>query len=103
VATQWLRNTLSFAGVAVADDLHMRAIKDHYSPEEAILLALNAGCDMLIFGNNIGAFEENLTEKNIHIIKRLLSKNYVSEARLWEAYQRIVTLKQSHQQAVPSS
>lgn len=43
----YLRNTMGFAGVIVTDDLVMQAITDRYGPEEAAVLAVLAGNDLL--------------------------------------------------------
>lgn len=44
---QYLRQTLGFGGVIVTDDLYMQAITDTYGVEEAAVLAVLAGNDML--------------------------------------------------------
>ena len=43
----YLRNTMGFEGVIVTDDLVMQAITDAYGPEEAAILAVLAGNDLL--------------------------------------------------------
>ena len=43
----YLRNTMGFEGVIVTDDLVMQAITDAYDPEEAAILAVLAGNDLL--------------------------------------------------------
>lgn len=47
-----LRGKDGFKGLIVSDDLHMGAICQHYSMEEAITKALDAGNDLLIISNN---------------------------------------------------
>ena len=54
VNTQLLRNRLGFSGVIVSDDLQMKAISEHYSLRETVRLAIDAGVDMLLFGNQLG-------------------------------------------------
>lgn len=44
---QYLRSGLDFDGVIITDDLIMEAITDLYGAEEAAVLAVLAGCDML--------------------------------------------------------
>ncbi len=46
-AHHYLRNTMGFEGVIVTDDLVMEAITDAYGPEEAAVLAILAGNDLL--------------------------------------------------------
>ena len=39
---------MGFDGVIVSDDLEMKAIADKYSPGEAAVLSIAAGCDALL-------------------------------------------------------
>ncbi|MGH7230557.1 MAG: beta-N-acetylhexosaminidase [Nitrospiraceae bacterium] len=48
ILTALLRDELRFDGVIVTDDLEMRAIIDHYGIAEAVVLAFQAGADMLL-------------------------------------------------------
>ena len=52
VITGMLRQQLGFEGVVVSDDMTMGAIVQNYSLEESIELAVKAGVDILLFGNN---------------------------------------------------
>lgn len=45
----YIRNTLGFQGLVISDDLIMKAIMNMYSKEEAAILAVNAGVDLVIF------------------------------------------------------
>ena len=45
-----LREELGFNGVIVSDDLEMKAIANAYTPGEAAVAAINAGCDALLMG-----------------------------------------------------
>lgn len=44
-----LRRDLRFDRVVMTDDLEMRGIADHYDPDDAAILALKAGVDVLLF------------------------------------------------------
>jgi beta-N-acetylhexosaminidase len=46
-----LRNDIGFDGPAVTDDLQAAAITQRYGADEAVLLALEAGNDLLLFAN----------------------------------------------------
>lgn len=48
IITGILREKLGFNGVVITDDIGMGAIARHYSPEEAAVLALNAGVDIVL-------------------------------------------------------
>ncbi len=44
-----LREKLRFSKLVISDDLEMKAITDHYGVEEAAILSILAGCDVLIY------------------------------------------------------
>ena len=44
-----LRNELGFQGLIVSDDLEMQAISDHFGTQQGAILALAAGCDLVVF------------------------------------------------------
>lgn len=48
IVTDLLRTQLGFQGVAITDSLAMGAVGEYYDTAEAVLLALEAGCDMLL-------------------------------------------------------
>ncbi len=88
-----LRNELGYDGVVFSDDMHMRAISDHYGLKTAIKRCINAGVDVLLFSNNL-APEDESGARNIHrIIRSLVNDGLVDEDRVRESYQRIVRLK----------
>jgi beta-N-acetylhexosaminidase len=47
-----LRRQLGWTGVVVSDDLRMGAIEQHYGLDEAAVLALNAGVDLLLIADD---------------------------------------------------
>jgi beta-N-acetylhexosaminidase len=49
IVTDLLKGRLGFSGVVVSDDLEMGAIADRYGPEEAAVMAVSAGVDLLLF------------------------------------------------------
>ena len=53
VNTDLLRDKLGFKGVIVSDDLQMKAISEQYDLDKTVRLAVNAGVDMLLFGNQL--------------------------------------------------
>ncbi len=87
-----LRRRLGFEGVIVSDDMEMKAISGQYGLEQAIQIGLEAGLDMLCFGNNMN-FDPNLGEKVSGLIWRLVDAGKITEARIEESFQRIQKLK----------
>jgi beta-N-acetylhexosaminidase len=88
--TGLLREEFNFHGVIVSDDLQMLAIAKHYSLEEALSLTINAGADMLIFGNQLG---EITAPEVIDKIENLVKTGIIPAERITEAHNRIISLK----------
>jgi beta-N-acetylhexosaminidase len=90
-----LRGKLGFDGVIFSDDMEMKAISSHYGLEQAIQLAVEAGVDMLCFGNNMN-FDANIGQKAASIIGRLVNEGKITEARIEESFRRIQKLKSAN-------
>lgn len=88
--TGLLRKTMGFDGVIISDDLQMQAISNHFTLEESLCLTINAGADMMIFGNQLGDHE---APQIIDMIEQLVVCNKIPLKRIDEAYGRIVRLK----------
>ncbi len=56
--TGYLRNTLGFDGIVETDALRMPAIQALYSTQKAAVMAINAGCDMLLLRGNMQHFKD---------------------------------------------
>ena len=87
-----LRDSLGFGGVVFSDDMQMEAIRGEYGLETAIEKALNAGVDILVFGNNL-VYEEDIAETAINTMQKLISENRLSEATVDSALARVGRLK----------
>ena len=48
IVTGLLRESLGFGGVIVSDDLEMKALANQYSVTESTMLAIEAGCDVVL-------------------------------------------------------
>ncbi|SMO73818.1 glycoside hydrolase family 3 protein [Gracilimonas mengyeensis] len=88
-----LRDSLGFEGVVFSDDMQMDAIREEYGLETAIQQALNAGVDILIFGNNL-VYEEDIAERAIGIIQKLLREGKVEKETVEKALARVDALKE---------
>ncbi|MDD5098143.1 MAG: beta-N-acetylhexosaminidase [Candidatus Pacebacteria bacterium] len=91
-----LRNQLGFNGIVVSDDMQMGAIVDNYGFDEAIVKAINAGCDMLILSNNGKTYDERAPYKAIDAILKAIKNGEITEAQINDSYNRIQELKQKH-------
>lgn len=54
LVTDILRNQMGFQGVVITDALSMSAISEYYGAEEAAIMAVLAGCDMLLMPEDYG-------------------------------------------------
>jgi beta-N-acetylhexosaminidase len=82
---------MGYDGVVVSDDLQMGAIHKNYDLKESIARAINAGVDLLLFGNQIGKPYD--IEMLIALIASLVEEGRVSRERILEANERIDRLK----------
>lgn len=91
VVTGMLRQGLGWRGVVISDDMQMKSITEHYSLEQAILLAVQAGVDILVFGNNL-QWDPNLFEKAHAMLRRLVDSGRISLERIQASWERIHAL-----------
>lgn len=92
VITGILREQIGFDGVVITDDMNMKAISEYYGREEAIRLAIEAGADILLFGNNL-IYDPDIVHKAHGIIKTLVRDGKVAMKRIEQSYRRIMRLK----------
>jgi beta-N-acetylhexosaminidase len=96
-----LRQQLGYQGVVISDDLHMGAILQKYSLERAVILAIQAGCDLLIVSQNpasaggVDNFKPDplLPEKIHQIIRAAIDAGELALSQIEAAYERIKALK----------
>ena len=91
VVADLLRGRMGWQGVVISDDMQMKAITAHYGMEQAVLLAVNAGVDILLFGNNL-YWDENLPQKAFATLKGLVQSGRISQQRVMESWLRISNL-----------
>lgn len=83
-----LRDSLGYTGIIVTDSLSMGAITDYYTPAEAAVAALKAGCD-------IPLMPERLDEAYQGVLSAVQAGE-LTEERLDESLTRILTAKQEY-------
>ena len=88
VVTSLLREEMGFDGVVCTDDLTMGAVSNTYGMGEAAVLAVEAGCDLLLVCH--GA--DNLTAARDALLEAVDSGR-ISPERLDESVKRILSLK----------
>jgi beta-N-acetylhexosaminidase len=99
VITGILRNELGFNGVIVTDDMQMQAVSGEYGFKDGVYKAVEAGADILLFGNNL-IYEPNLGIKAVSVLKELVNEGRISEKRIKQSYDRIMLLKRRLSPAV---
>lgn len=95
IITNILRGDLNYKGVVVTDAMDMGAISEIYGLEEAIEKTISAGCDILLFSNNVKTYDSEIVPKGIEIIKKLIYEGKISRERIKESYDRIIRLKKN--------
>ncbi|MBR5966866.1 MAG: hypothetical protein IK015_12205 [Treponema sp.] len=53
ILTKILRGSLGYKGAVITDAMDMRAIYDNWTPDQSFVLAVNAGCDLIINPINV--------------------------------------------------
>jgi len=89
-----LREKLGFKGVIISDDLQMGAISSHFGLEEAVIRAVNAGCDLLAVANNGKSYAKKNVFYVFAILQQAVKKGEIPLERINTSFQRIKDLKQ---------
>lgn len=91
--TGLLREQLKYDGVIISDDMQMKAISEHYGLEQALTMAINAGVDMFIFGNQLSD-QPQAAKDIIDIIEAQVISGGIASQQIEASYRRIMLLKQ---------
>jgi len=73
--------------------MQMEAVAQYYVYEQVVLLALQAGVDVLVIANQLQC-DPDLAAKMIAIVRKLLNEGKLTPARIDESYARIVKFKE---------
>jgi beta-N-acetylhexosaminidase len=76
--------------------MQMGAIVNNYGYDEAIIKAINAGCDMLIISNNGTTYDEKDPHEAVDIIYKAVKDGQISEQQINDSYNRIQSLKEKY-------
>ena len=85
VVTDLLRTELGYDGVVITDAHNMGAITANYTPGEAAVLAIEAGCDLILMPDDLDAA--------LQALRDAAADGTLTEARIDESVLRILTLK----------
>ncbi len=89
--TGLLRDQLGWDGVVVTDDLQAGAITDAFGADEAVALAIEAGCDLLLFANQ-QVYRPARAGEVIDLVERLVRDGTITEARIDASVERLERL-----------
>jgi beta-N-acetylhexosaminidase len=81
--------------VAITDDLQMGAIRKHYSLKETIRRAINAGNDVLLFGNQLSRKHKVNTRMLVTIVHDLIASGRIRENTIRAANRRIANMRRT--------
>ncbi len=85
IVTDLLRGEMGYRGVVITDAMDMKAISEYYSSGQAAVLALKAGCDMILM-------PEDFEEAHAAILAAV-QDGTISEERINDALRRIYRIK----------
>jgi len=91
--TRLLRGDMGYRGVVITDDLQMYAISKHYKLAQTIKLAINAGVDILLFGNQLDPTMRVSLSTLVSITKKLLAKGEIKKSSIIQANRRIDAMR----------
>lgn len=87
VVTDLLRSELQYNGVVISDAMNMEAITAYYTADQAAILALKAGCDMILMPEDFEVAYEGVLQA--------VEDGTIAEERIDDALRRIYRIKLS--------
>lgn len=85
VVTDILRSELGYQGIIISDAMNMKAITEYYTADQAAVLALRAGCDMILMPENFETAYQGILDA--------VREGMVAEERIDDALRRIYRVK----------
>ena len=83
--TQLARKEMGFRGVFITDAMNMRSITQHFGEEEAVILAVKAGLDIICMPKDLNQAYQALI--------RAVKTGVIPEERINQSVKRIISLK----------
>ncbi len=83
-----LRNELGFNGVIISDSLQMKAMTDYYGAGDIPVMAVAAGCDILLMPTDL--------EVTVSSLETAVQNGVISEERINQSVRRILLLKKRY-------
>ena len=89
-----LRTDWGFEGLIFSDDLQMKAVSALFDFEAILQRSIEAGVDVLVFGNNL-EYDEAIPRRAVELIVQLVESGAIEEARIRASYERIMGVKRA--------
>lgn len=99
--TGLLRDSLAYDGLVVTDEMSMGAISANYSMEEAFVLAVKAGVDVLLYRISSDPYGYTSIGYIVDLLEAKVLDGTIAESRINESYRRIMRLKNKYLLAQP--
>jgi beta-N-acetylhexosaminidase len=91
IVGELLRGELGWDGVVVTDDLQAAAITTAFGADEAVVLALEAGNDLLLFANQ-QVYSSGIVDRAVDVVGEAIAAGRLPQSRIEEAYSRVQRL-----------
>lgn len=88
-----LLRSWGFRGLIITDDLKMGAIEKEFGLEEALILAVNAGNDVIASFNNLPPYEADYVPRAVEILLKAVEAKKIPEGRINESAERVRAFK----------
>lgn len=88
ILTDKLRNELGFEGIIITDAMEMGAIQHSYEPDEAVIMAINAGVDIILIPYDY--------KKCFDAVMDAVEEGTLSIERIDESVRRILSVKNKY-------
>ncbi|MCQ2479097.1 MAG: glycoside hydrolase family 3 protein [Clostridia bacterium] len=85
VVNDYLRNKLGFEGLVITDSLKMQGVTNYYETGEAAVMAINAGCDIILMPQNF--------VKSYNAVLEAVKNGKITQERLNKSLERILSEK----------
>jgi beta-N-acetylhexosaminidase len=91
-----LRRTLGFRGVTLSDDLGTVGVSTRVPPLRAVVLAVQAGIDMVYIAGSSGTGSDTIGQQAYSALLRAAREKRLDETQLEASYMRISELKRRY-------
>jgi beta-N-acetylhexosaminidase len=87
-----LRQEMGYDGMVISDDLLMKGVSQKFNLSQRLILAINAGVDMLIISEPTIEGVSTIERVN-HLLQKAVERGDIKEQSIKNAYERIMALK----------